>query len=47
MAGAISGGAYTAGVVDFLIQALDTWEKPKAEHATEDPLHSLSHFLTL
>jgi hypothetical protein len=25
MAGAVSAGAYTAGVVDFLIQALDQW----------------------
>ncbi len=27
MSGAISAGAYTAGVFDFLIQALDEWEK--------------------
>jgi hypothetical protein len=27
MSGAISAGAYTAGVLDFLIQALDEWEK--------------------
>jgi hypothetical protein len=25
MAGAISAGAYTAGVFDFLIEALDAW----------------------
>ena len=25
MAGAVSAGAYTAGVVDFLIRALDQW----------------------
>ncbi len=30
MAGAISAGAYTAGVIDFLIQALDEWEAAKA-----------------
>jgi hypothetical protein len=36
MAGAISAGAYTAGVVDFLIQALDEWEKAKA-HARAHP----------
>ena len=29
MAGAISGGAYTAGVLDFLIQAMDAWEEEK------------------
>lgn len=28
-AGAISAGAYTAGVVDFLIEAMDAWEKRK------------------
>ena len=26
MAGAISAGAYTAGVIDFLVQALEAWE---------------------
>ncbi|NTV12024.1 MAG: patatin-like phospholipase family protein, partial [Zoogloea sp.] len=29
-AGAISAGAYTAGVVDFLVQALDCWYAAKA-----------------
>jgi hypothetical protein len=29
MSGAISAGAYTAGVIDFLIQALDEWEKAR------------------
>jgi hypothetical protein len=29
MSGAISAGAYTAGVFDFLIQALDEWENAK------------------
>lgn len=28
-AGAISAGAYTAGVIDFLIEAMDAWEKRK------------------
>ena len=31
MAGAISAGAYSAGVFDFLIQALDEWEKARGE----------------
>lgn len=31
MAGAISGGAYAAGVLDFLIEALDEWEKAKTK----------------
>ena len=30
MAGAISVGAYTAGVMDFLIDALDTWYAERA-----------------
>ena len=29
MAGAVSAGAYTAGVIDYLLEALDTWEKYK------------------
>ena len=29
MAGAISAGAYTAGVLDFLLQALSQWQKAK------------------
>lgn len=31
MAGAISAGAYTAGVVDFLCEALSEWEKARGE----------------
>ncbi len=31
LAGAISAGAYTAGVLDFLIEALDAWEQAKAD----------------
>ncbi len=31
MAGAISAGAYTAGVMDFLLEALKEWEKEKKE----------------
>jgi hypothetical protein len=30
MSGAVSAGAYTAGVFDFLIQALDEWEKARS-----------------
>src|SRR5580704_1456496 len=30
MAGAVSAGAYTAGVLDFLIQALDAWYDERA-----------------
>jgi predicted acylesterase/phospholipase RssA len=31
MAGAVSAGAYTAGVMDFLIEALDDWESKRNE----------------
>jgi len=31
MAGAVSAGAYTAGVLDFLIEALDAWYAKKAK----------------
>jgi hypothetical protein len=49
MAGAISAGAYTAGVIDFLIQALDEWEKAKAQarkdlaegKTTDCPMHEV------
>jgi predicted acylesterase/phospholipase RssA len=30
LGGTVSSGAYTAGVVDFLIEALDTWQAAKA-----------------
>src|SRR5262245_21285622 len=50
MAGAISAGAYTAGVIDFLVEALDEWEKAKSfarEHpddpkARECPTHQVT-----
>ena len=35
MAGAISAGAYRAGVFDFLVEALEAWEKRKAELRAE------------
>jgi predicted acylesterase/phospholipase RssA len=31
MAGAVSAGAYTAGVLDFLMEALEEWQKAKDE----------------
>ncbi len=41
MSGAISAGAYTAGVFDFLIEALDEWEKarPNGPGAAAVPNH--------
>ena len=41
MAGAVSGGAYAAGVVDFLIQALDAWHAAKADRAGAMPEHDV------
>lgn len=50
MPGAVSAGAYTAGVVDFLIDALDTWyaerERQKAKYGNnydqwEIPAHEI------
>ncbi len=36
LAGAISAGAYTAGVLDFLFQALDEWEKARGNRGVPD-----------
>ncbi|MFD0863675.1 patatin-like phospholipase family protein [Sungkyunkwania multivorans] len=32
MAGAVSAGAYTAGVLDYMLETLDLWEKAKSEN---------------
>lgn len=32
MAGAVSAGAYTAGVMDYLLETLEKWEKAKAKN---------------
>ncbi len=32
LAGAVSAGSYTAGVLDFLIEALDRWERAKEQN---------------
>jgi hypothetical protein len=36
MAGAISAGAYSAGVMDFLFEALDEWEKARGQPGIPD-----------
>jgi Patatin-like phospholipase len=38
MAGAVSAGAYTAGVIDFLLEALENWEKHRGETGVPDHL---------
>jgi hypothetical protein len=40
MAGAISAGAYSAGVFDFLIEALEEWQKAKDEPTRKDTVPS-------
>jgi len=46
MAGAVSAGAYTAGVLDFLIEALDAWydakERFKQGQGKPVPMHDIS-----
>ncbi|MDX1670867.1 MAG: patatin-like phospholipase family protein [Balneolaceae bacterium] len=41
MAGAVSAGAYTAGVIDFLFQALDEWYDLKQQSPSEAPPHDI------
>lgn len=41
MAGAVSAGAYTAGVIDYLMEALDDWEKRKASAEANVPTHQV------
>lgn len=41
MAGAISAGAYTAGVMDFFLEALEAWHDAKARAPGTVPNHSV------
>lgn len=41
MAGAVSAGAYTAGVIDFLLEALEAWERAKGEGKSNVPDHAV------
>ncbi|NOW48238.1 hypothetical protein FHW96_004426 [Novosphingobium sp. SG751A] len=40
--GGVSAGAYIAGVLDFLFQALDEWEKAKSDPHVDVPRHSVT-----
>ncbi|MBE99397.1 patatin-like phospholipase family protein [Flavobacterium coralii] len=40
MAGAVSAGAYTAGVIDYLLETLEEWEKRRGEENV--PSHQVS-----
>ncbi|MBL7792263.1 MAG: hypothetical protein JNK77_08060 [Saprospiraceae bacterium] len=39
MAGAVSAGAYTAGVIDYLLEALERWEQAKKKNRELGPSH--------
>jgi predicted acylesterase/phospholipase RssA len=41
MAGAISAGAYTAGVMDYLLEALERWEVAKKTATGKVPTHKI------
>jgi len=41
MAGAVSAGAYTAGVMDYLLEVLETWQKEKDNGNTDVPQHDV------
>jgi len=41
MAGAVSAGAYTAGVMDYLLEALENWQKAKELGLTGVPQHDV------
>jgi len=39
MAGSVSAGAYTAGVIDYLMEALENWEKRRGQN--DIPFHEV------
>jgi hypothetical protein len=41
LAGAVSAGAYSAGVVDYLMEALEEWEKRKISDPENTPNHQI------
>jgi predicted acylesterase/phospholipase RssA len=41
MAGAVSAGAYTAGVMDYLLEALENWQKAKELNLPGTPKHQV------
>lgn len=41
MAGAVSAGAYTAGVIDYLLETLETWQKKKDSGEANVPTHDV------
>ncbi len=43
MAGAVSAGAYTAGFMDYILEALSAWEQAKKEHENNQNSNIPSH----
>ncbi len=41
LAGTVSAGAYTAGVLDYLLEALDAWQRAKEDHDPLAPPHGV------
>jgi predicted acylesterase/phospholipase RssA len=41
LAGAVSAGAYSAGVIDYLLEALEEWEKRKITDPENTPKHQI------
>lgn len=41
LAGAVSAGAYTSGVLDFLLEALEEWQRKKEEGHPDTPSHQV------
>lgn len=41
LAGAVSAGAYSAGVIDYLMEALEEWEKRKISDPENTPNHQI------
>ena len=42
LGGTVSAGCYTAGALDFLIEALDTWSAAKARNDPRAPTHKVA-----
>jgi len=41
LAGTVSAGAYTAGVLDYIIEALDSWTRAKEQRSPDAPKHEV------
>lgn len=41
LAGGVSAGSWTAGVLDFIVEALDAWEQAARAHSPDAPPHRL------